>query len=290
MTIDNAAKEFLESIAEIKPTAQEEDTVKDGILYCGKCGEPKQAWINWIPDEDGNCDQRLVRVMCRCDMEAEQREKEQKVIDGFAESMRSIDLALHTDRNAVRWNFSDDDSAASPISRTCRKYIDQWREMKKDNIGILFYGSKGNGQSFYASCIYNELKRRMETVGFISTANLMNILGTWDKTEIFDAIRRVHLLVLDDLGAERDTSYSAELMYNVIDTRYKAALPTIVTTNIDLYDMENENDIWRSRIYDRVIEMCPITLKMEGNSRRSGIANARKERARELMRSAGRGN
>jgi len=113
------------------------------------------------------------------------------------------------------------------------------------------------------------------------------VLSAWDKSEALDAISRVPMLVLDDLGAERDTSYSAELMYTVINTRYNAQKPTIVTTNLDLAEMQSEEDMWRARIYDRVIEMCPITIRMQGESRRAGIADERKRKARELLRRNG---
>lgn len=288
MTINDAARQFVEGIASIPPDKQTEDFEKDGILHCGKCREPKQAWIDWFPDENGNQEKRLVRIMCRCDIEKERREAEIKAQMDFDEAMRKINLALHTERKDIRWKFDQDDSEDSPISKTCRKYVSEWDAMKRDNLGILFYGRKGNGKSFYASCIYNELLSKRVTVGFTSTANLMNILGKWDKTEIIDAISRVKLLVLDDLGAERDTSYSAELMYSVIDARYKTGLPTIVTTNLALADMEMEEDVWRSRIYDRIVEMCPITIRMDGDSRRAGIAEERKRIARELLRGAAR--
>ena len=284
MTINDAARQFVDGIAKIPPEKQKEDFVKGGILYCGKCGDPKQAWIDWFPSEDGNPQKNLVRIMCKCDMEREKREAEITAQENFDDAMRRINLSLHTERKDIRWTFDQDDSPDTPISKTCRKYVVQWDEMKRDNLGILFYGRKGNGKSFYASCIYNALIEKRVTAGFTSTANLMNILGKWDRTEIMDALTRVKLLVLDDLGAERDTSYSAELLYSVIDARYKAALPTIITTNLAPADMEAEDDAWRSRIYDRVVEMCPIAIRMDGESRRAKIADERKKKARELLK------
>ena len=283
MLTDYGAKEFLEELASIQPTKEIEDYSKDGILFCGKCNAPKQAWVDWIPDANGNREQKLVRVMCKCDVEREAKEAEKKKQDDFYYAMREIRAILHTEQTDVRWTFEQDDSPNSPTSLACRKYVEEWDEMKRNNIGIIFFGSKGNGKSFYASCVYNAMLERNVLAGFTSTANLMNILSKWDKTEIIDTIKRVQLLVLDDLGAERDTSYSAELMYYVIDERYKTGLPTIVTTNYALANMEQEEEVWRGRIYDRIIEMCPITLRMEGQSRRAGIAEERKNLARKIM-------
>lgn len=290
MLTENDAVAIVNSIASRPPMKQAGDYEQDGILHCRKCGEPKQAWVNWFPDKDGNPTKNLVRIMCKCDMEAEKAEKERKAQADFDEAMRTVRLALNTQRDDVRWRFDMDDKANAKISAACRVYVEKWDDVRKDNMGILFYGNKGCGKTFYASCIYNALKDKRILVGFSSAPNLMNILGKWDKTEIFDAITRPLMLVIDDLGAERDSSYSAELMYSVIDARYKTGKPTIVTTNLDLDEMKQEQDGLRSRIYDRVIEMCPVTIPMVGMSRRTTIAENRRKHAMELLGLTGKGN
>ena len=274
---------FLNEISRPK-NARPGDYQEDGVLYCGKCNMPRQAWVDWIPDENGNVEKRLVPIMCACDVDAEKKEKERDAQQRFDESMRHVSVALHTMRDEVKGVFANDETPSTDIAKTARKYVDRWADMKDKNIGIIFYGSKGTGKTFYASCIYNELVSRRVLCGFTSVPNLMNALSAWDKTEIFDAIERVKLLVLDDFGAERDTSYGLELMYSVIDARYKTQLPTIITTNLDYADMDREQDIMRARLYDRIREMCAINLKMAGESKRREIADERRRLARELLR------
>ena len=276
-------KKELDRIAGIR-NRNPEDYEKGGILFCGKCHEAKQAWIDWLPDENGNPQRKLVPVMCRCAVEEERQEKQRKADERFIESLRHYVIAIHGQQRPVSVKTFRDDDGDSPIKRACMRYVDRWDEMKADNIGILFYGGKGTGKTFYASCICEALKEKKVSAVMTTTANLMIRLSEWDKDEIMDALVRVPMLALDDLGAERDTSYAAELMYSVIDARYKAQKPVIVTTNMDLAEMQEETDIWRSRIYDRVIEMCPITIKMDGASRRAAIADERKRKAREMLR------
>ena len=48
-------------------------------------------------------------------------------------------------------------------------------------------------------------------------------------------IRRVGLLVLDDLGAEHITSWGAEKLIQIIDARYRSQAPLVVTTNVNPY-------------------------------------------------------
>lgn len=285
--MDELVRAELERMAGMKNRC-DGDYILDGILYCGECHEAKQAWVDWLPDEDGNPQVKLVPVMCRCAAEAERMEKERWAEQRYRETQRHFDLAIHGQQRLISMaTFADDTAPDTPIARSCREYVEHWEEMKQDNMGILFYGSRGTGKSFYASCIVNALKARRIVACMTTTANLMQVLSGWDRGETMDAVGRVPLLVLDDLGAERDTSYSAELVYNVVNTRYNARKPTIVTTNLDYAEMQAEEDLWRSRIYDRVIEMCPIPIRMQGESRRAGIADERKRKARELLRRAG---
>lgn len=283
-SVSSILREHLERIANADNTA-ENDYYREGILYCGTCNKPKQAWIDWIPDADGNREQRLVPIMCDCS------EAELKAIEREAEKGRFIQR-LNNLRDAInggsltfpQFTFKDDKNATSSLAVMCRKYVNRWNEMKAGNMGILLYGNKGTGKTFYASCIANALADRNVTTAFTTTANLMSVLSSRDKVEAIQAISNVQLLVLDDLDAERDTSYGAELMYTIVDTRYRSRKPTIVTTNLDLADMKVEKEKWRSRIYDRVIEMCPIAVKVVGDSKRNNIADERKAKARELLR------
>lgn len=266
-----------------KPVPRDGDYEHDGLIFCGKCHSPRQKRIVW---NDGNVDiDQLVTIMCKCDIENERIEQEREKLDKFRITLETMRRTIGADATYFGGTFADDEAPNSPISRTCRRYVKRWPEMKKDNMGILLYGSKGTGKSFYASCIANALAERMISTGIVTTSRLMGALQSkWDHEDVMTALCRFQLLVLDDLGAERDTSYGSEQIYNVIDARYRSKRPTIVTTNFDLADMKQETDLWRSRIYDRIAEMCPIAIRMDGESRRSGIADERRRRARELLR------
>jgi DNA replication protein DnaC len=66
----------------------------------------------------------------------------------------------------------------------------------------------------------------------------------------------------------------------VVDTRARSERPLIVTTHLSMKDLQNPPSLAYKRIYDRVLEMCPIRLKLVGESRRVTNANERKEKAR----------
>lgn len=280
------ATSYIERMASLTPQVLDGDYFIDDVLYCGKCQTAKQAWVDWIPDKDGKCEKRLVSVMCRCEQERFEAEEAAFRKAQFEMALSSARDAFGLfERGTEQITFAGDDDVRSPISRTCRKYVEKWEEMRRANIGILFYGNKGTGKSFYASCIANALADKMIPTTVVTTASLIGAAqGKAERAAIIDHLNHFSLVVLDDLGAERDTSYGAEVLYSIIDARYRAGKPLIVTTNLDEGEMHGDTDPMRSRIYDRVLEMCSIPLKMLGESRRSGIADRRRELARELLR------
>ena len=64
-----------------------------------------------------------------------------------------------------------------------------------------------------------------------------------DKQGFLDKLNRYDCLVIDDLGVERDTSYSVEQIYNVVDARSRSGKPLIVTTNLSLDDLRNPSSM-----------------------------------------------
>ena len=83
-----------------------------------------------------------------------------------------------------------------------------------------------------------------------------------DRQGYIDKLCRCDLLIIDDLGAERDSAYATEQVFSVIDRRYKMMRPVIITTNLSYNEILNCTDCDRRRIYDRIMEMChPIQVK-----------------------------
>ena len=104
----------------------------------------------------------------------------------------------------------------------------------------------------------------------------------WDKREIAEQMRQYPLLVIDDLGAERESDYALETVYMVIDERYKARKPLIVTTNLTLEEICKPKSMDYQRIYDRILEMC-VPVVFQGGSIRRKAANEKLRRAREAL-------
>lgn len=90
------------------------------------------------------------------------------------------------------------------------------------------------------------------------------------------ALSAYPLLIIDDLGIERNTEYAKEQVYAVIDERYKAGLPLIVTTNMTIDQIHRPNNLADARIMSRILEMC-TPVQIGGKDRREETGRNKQE-------------
>ena len=201
-------------------------TGEDGLLYCGKCRTPKQMRLGNNPFT-GEIDPVVVPTPCQCQQEADQAADERDKQERFKLKMSQLNADGITCPGSLRHTFADDDGQRPEVTAACRRYVDHWDEMVAENIGILFYGSVGTGKTFYASCIANALLERRVPAAATSFPRLLNLLqGAQEKQKLLDSLARYKLLILDDLGVERDSTFGLEQIFNIIDARFHVHLPT----------------------------------------------------------------
>lgn len=251
--------EMVDSLSERVPVPESEYLGEDGFLHCSVCNEPVQTDIEVF----GTC--RRVRCVCRCrtaerEAEAEkerQQERNRKRMICFSET------------NMINWTFENDDRKEPKISDAMIRYTENFPKFLREGKGLLLHGSVGTGKTYYAACIANRLIDNGYSALMTNFARITNkIQGTFEgKQEYIDSLNRYSLLVLDDLGAERKSEYMQEMVFNIIDSRYRAGLPLIITTNLTTDEITKSQDIGYSRIYDRIIERC-FPVSVSGQSRR----------------------
>lgn len=243
---------FLSTIPELKIDDGENDFKRDGLIYCGKCGTPRQVCLEILGQE------RVCNCLCKCRSEQRDREdaafKQQQELDRIRR-MRSFALS---DPSYRAWTFDADDGR-EPKMQLLRRYTEKWDEVRQKRIGLLLWGDVGTGKSYGAACVVNALTDRgvpclMTT--FISIANEIDGKARNDKNGFIASLNHYPLLVLDDLGAERNSEYMQEMVFEIVDARYRSGLPIIVTTNISLEKLKNPENVTYSRIYDRILEMA----------------------------------
>lgn len=274
----NITKAVIKAATAAKADKNAEDYYKDGVLVCGKCHTNKEKKIQLA----GEC----VTVHCICKCESEERERIQKQKD-YEEEMRRIErlkVASLMDaklKSATLKTFTQKEDNQK-LYTIVKNYVDNFETFYKSNRGLLFWGTVGTGKSYAAACIANELLNRKIPVVMTSFVKVLQVIqdNTENETEFVNRLCAARLLIIDDLGTERNTDYALEKVYNVIDSRYRTGKPLILTTNLNLQDMQMTQDIRYQRIYDRIFEMCHPVM-VNGTSWR---INQAKERFNETKR------
>jgi len=97
-------------------------------------------------------------------------------------------------------------------------------------------------------------------------------------------LQQADLLIIDDLGAENDTTWVKEKLYEIIDSRYRDSKPTIITTNLTLEQLREKltGDDGVTRTYDRLLEMC-YPIRLQGKSRRINAYNNKEKIIKNLL-------
>ncbi len=110
---------------------------------------------------------------------------------------------------------------------------------------LVFKGGYGCGKTHLAAAIANYRLAMGHSVLFINTPDLLDHLraafgpnATTGYDERFEQVRNTRLLILDDLGAQSNSEWAQEKLYQIFNHRYNAHLPTIITTNLELEGVE----------------------------------------------------
>lgn len=273
--------DFLDVIAQKSKAnfvMREGDYMCGGLIHCGKCRTAKQTKLN-LPGRE-----MVVCCMCRCESEAYQKEQEEE------KRRRRMEAIERMRSNGIRLSlrgctFQSDEGKNPKQMKMAKRYAEQWERMSKENMGLLFWGNTGNGKTFTAACIANELISSGVPALITSFPKILeNAQGMHsdDRLSYFRSFDVYDLLVIDDLGAERQSDFSMEIVYSVIDQRYLAGKPMIITTNLMLDEIKNPKNMTLQRIYDRISEMC-IPVKFDGESLRQDKAKKKIEDAREIL-------
>lgn len=238
---------------------------EQGFLVCGKCHTRKQTEVTLLD--------KTIRpfCLCKCEMEkrnAEEEELKRKEKERQIQDNRRVAFPKEERENMLQWTFANDDMQNKRITQAMQNYVDNFPEFRKQGKGLLLYGVCGTGKTFAACEVANALLDKGYSVLVTNFSRVLNTLqGTFDKQDYIDTLNDYSLLVIDDLGIERSTEYAKEQVYNVIDGRYRAGLPMIITTNLSIDKIKNPDDIENMRIYDRIIEKC-FPIEITGGSRR----------------------
>ena len=257
------------------------DYQKHDIWHCGKCHTPKQNRVEF----QGTVYTPFCE--CLCDKkhdEAIRRQREQDKI----ERRRQI---CFPDYETSLWRFESDNGLGDVHAmQVARNYAQNFEVMSQQkHLGLLFYGDTGVGKSFAAASIANFLIDNGYSC-YMSDFTQIEVM-LWDsdsKQQVYNEIAASDLLVIDDLGKERDSEYVNEIVMNVIEMRCRNGKPVIVTTNLTPEELTNPSEkdkrkrIRKKRVYSRLYKMT-VPVKYNGTDRRLGIMEKNYADVEELL-------
>ncbi len=160
-------------------------------------------------------------------------------------------------------------SAAKTAEHTlseCRRFVKEFDE-KFENIFLS--GETGLGKTMLSGCIAKELLASMHSVIYFSAGRLFDMLsdisfGRMEQAQADEFNRQIYdcdLLIIDDLGTERETKFAASQLFSVLNERLLRKKSTLISTNLL---PENVADRYSERVLSRILSEY-LLLRLAGD-------------------------
>ncbi|MBC5787178.1 ATP-binding protein [Clostridium facile] len=187
------------------------------------------------------------------------------------ELQKNTQLKLKGFENFQLYYYSKipEDTGVSPydhmgrILQYCKRYAEQF---EPHTNGIFMSGKTGLGKTHLSLAIAQRVLQRGYTVIYSSVSEIVRKISTQyfgreqgnQSEDIFEILNQVDLLILDDLGAEFESSFSTSAIYDLINARISAGRPTIISTNLTPTELQKR---YSERIVSRLFtQLTPLNF------------------------------
>lgn len=210
--------------------------------------------------------------LCRCEFERRmaefaRREKE--------EHEKRIRMLFNDAKIGKRYmdcdlsNFKERDGVKEAL-QVVRRYVEELDQHIREGLGLVFLGPSGTGKTHLAVAVLKAALNRGYSGLFQNAPELMYrfnatyVLHDETERDLFNALRDVDVLVIDDLGKGKWTEKVEERVYAIVNARYSELKPIIITTNLDKNGLRK---FVGDAVMDRIAEACIFT-ELSGKSYR----------------------
>ena len=152
-------------------------------------------------------------------------------------------------------DIKTDDKKRYPVIKWIKEFIEN---IDKNNYkGLYLNGNFGCGKTYLVSAMLNELAKRGKKVAIVYYPEFLRSLkesfgDNQEYEQKFNAIKKVDLLLLDDIGAEIVTEWNRdEVLGTILQYRMDEKLPTFFTSNLTIDELEQHLSV-TSREVDAV--------------------------------------
>jgi replicative DNA helicase len=248
-------KKIGEATKDLKDLTEEE--IKNYNTWkCDKCGDVILEKL-----ENG----QTVSYICSC--------KKQEQIKARLEKFKKLSIIDRNYGNDIFSNAKIDTKEEKELYLKIKKYVQNFDKILEINDGLLFCGGAGTGKTFLANCICNYLRAHNYTVLSFNLGSYLRTLKDdfSQETALLKAVEEADMLFIDDLGSEKvSDEWGKEKIYSIIDTRYRASKPIIITTNLDMVELKEFLDFRNSdKIVDRIKGMTKVFKFTWGSKRKT---------------------
>lgn len=154
-------------------------------------------------------------------------------------------------------NFKATTQEQRAALQASQKYADTFSERSKRGDGLIFGGQPGTGKSHLATAIAQAIMPEHQGLYVTCMGMIRAVRNTWRKdserseSQVLSSLAGVDLLILDEVGVQYGTDGEQNIIFDVLDRRYRELRPTIILTNQSPTGLR---DCIGERTYDRLRE------------------------------------
>lgn len=154
-----------------------------------------------------------------------------------------------------------------------KDYVVKEKYKDEKQNGLFLIGNVGTGKSFAMECIYTAIKTKRERAYYRNVNDIIEEVkdtfeNEYTEQQVIEKYQKTPILFLDDLGSEKDSEFTKNVIYKIINYRYNNNLPTIISSNYSKEDLRKNSDLELERIVSRIQDNA-LTIIFDGESKRN---------------------